>query len=124
MIGKFSKLAAAAFLMALLAAPAWTQQQAPVIDGNLWLKSSAEVRSAFLAGASTMIPLETTYAKKKSTPPPVAGAMTAKAWDRLTLDDVSNRITRWYEANPDRRNLPVMAVVWIDMVEPGAAKKP
>ena len=42
------------------------------------------------------------YSKKKGTPPPVAGTMAAKAWTGLTLHEASNRITRWYEANPDR----------------------
>jgi hypothetical protein len=76
------------------------------------------VRKAFLIGADSMIALETAYAKKKGTPPPVAGAMTAKALDGLTLHQVSSRITRWYETNPGRRNVPVMGVIWIDMVTP------
>ena len=33
--------------------------------------------------------------------------MAAKTLDGLTLDQVSNRIRRWYEANPDHRNIPV-----------------
>lgn len=123
MKSKLIECAAAACLVAILATPAWAQDKAPIVDGKLWLSSSAELRKAFLVGAGSMIALESAYAKKKGTPPPVAGAMAAKALDGLTLDEVSNRITRWYEANPERRNLPVMGVIWIDMVQPGAVKK-
>ncbi|RJG05720.1 hypothetical protein D3870_06540 [Noviherbaspirillum cavernae] len=93
-------------------------QTSTTVDGNLWLSSSAEVRRAFLVGATNMMSLEAAYAKKKGTPAPVAGAMAAKAVDQMTLDEVSNRITRWYEANPGRRNMPVMGVIWTDIVEP------
>jgi hypothetical protein len=123
MKNKLIARAAAAFLIVILSTPAWAQQKAPVIDGNMWLSSTAEVRKAFLVGAGSMIALESAYSKKKGTPPPVAGSMAAKALDELTLDEVSDRITRWYEANPARRNVPVMGVIWIDMVQPRAVKK-
>ena len=86
-------LATAACLVAILATSAWAQDKAPVVDGKLWLSSSAEVRKAFLVGAGNMIALESAYAKKKGTPPPVAGTMATKALDGLTLDQVSDRIT-------------------------------
>jgi hypothetical protein len=37
-----------------------------VIDGDMWVSSSPEVRKAFLAGASSMITLESVYSKKKA----------------------------------------------------------
>lgn len=110
-------------LIALLSAPVFAQRTPPVVDGNLWLSSSTEVRKAFLVGAGNMLALESAYAKKKGTQPPVAGAMISNAVENLTLDDISNRITRWYETHPDRRNMPVMGVVWIDMVRPAASAK-
>jgi hypothetical protein len=113
---------AAACLAATLVAPAWGQRSSLVVDGDLWLNSTMEVRKAFLVGAGSMMAMETAYAKKKGTPAPVAGAMAAKAVEGLTLDQISNRITRWYETNPGRRNLPVMGVLWIDMVDQSAAK--
>jgi hypothetical protein len=118
-------VAAACFLvfLALLATPVLAQRAPTVVDGNLWLQSSPEVRKAFLVGASSMLAMEAAYAKKKGTPPSVAGTMASQAMDRVTLDDISNRITRWYEANPDRRTMPVMGVIWVDIVQPGSAKK-
>lgn len=113
----------AACLLALLAAPAWAQRAPGIVDGELWLSSTPEVRKAFLIGAGNMMALETAYAKKRGTPVPTASDMTSKAIGDLTLDQMSNRITKWYEANPGRRNMPVMAVVWVDMVRPGNATR-
>ncbi len=47
--------------------------------------------------------------------------MAAKAVEGMTLDQISERITRWYEANPGRRNVPVMGVIWFEIVVPGGA---
>jgi hypothetical protein len=95
----------------------------PFLASLAWLSATPEVRKAFLVGAGNMIALETAYSKKKGTPPPVAGAMASKALHGLTLDQISNRVTRWYEGNPSRRNMPVMGVIWVDMVDPGAGPK-
>lgn len=89
-----------------------------VVDGKLWMQSTPEIRKAFLIGAANGIALEKAYAEKTGTPAPQAGAIAAKAVDGLTLDQISGRITQWYEANPGRRDMSVMAVLWIDMVRP------
>ena len=95
------------------------QQGMPLaVDGDMWMKSSNEVRRAFLLGASSMLAMEIAYAQKKGTPPPLAGTMAHQALQGMSIDDVSSRITRWYEANPTRRKMPVMGVVWVDMVKP------
>ena len=113
----------AACVLAILATPVWGQRAPGVVDGEMWLSSSPELRKAFLVGASNMMALETAYAKKKATPIPQASEMTSKAISGLTLDQLSDRITKWYEANPGRRNMPVMGVIWVDMVQPKAVTK-
>lgn len=95
-----------------------THAQHVVVDGSMWLKSSTETRKVFLIGAGNMVALENAYAKKKGTPPPTVGTMAAKAVEGMTLDEVSDRITRWYEANPTRQDVPVMGVLWMDIVKP------
>ncbi|WP_019143212.1 hypothetical protein [Noviherbaspirillum massiliense] len=119
---KFIARAATACLLAFAAVSALAQHSQHIVDGNLWLNSSEEVRKAFLVGAGNMLAMETAYAKRHGTPPPVAGTMAREAVENLTLDDVSGRITRWYEAHPDRRNMPVMGVIWVDMVKPTTGK--
>jgi hypothetical protein len=113
-----------AFALAILAAMSAAAERPPiVVDGEKWLASSPEIRKAFLIGAGNMMALETAYSKRHGTPPPPAGAMTAKAVDGMTLDQISDRVTRWYEANPQRRHTPVMGVIWIDIVRPVAKPK-
>jgi hypothetical protein len=118
------ELVAAVCLVASLAVPAAAQEPARVVaDGTLWLQSTPEERKAFLIGAGNMMALEATYAKKRGTPPPLAGTKAAAALEHMTLDEMTDRITRWYQANPDRRTMPVIGVIWMDMVEPGGARK-
>lgn len=117
-----SKCASAVALVVGLCCAGVTHAQRVVVDGNMWLKSSQEVRKVFLVGAGNMIALENAYAQKKGTAPPTVGTMAAKAVEGMTLDDVSNRITQWYQAHPDRTNVPVMGVLWIDIIKPAAAK--
>jgi hypothetical protein len=108
--------------IAISAASAMAQQKPVVIDGNLWLSSSAETRKAFLAGANSMIAVEMAYAGKKGTQLPAAGTAFHAATGKMSLDEMSSRITRWYENNPNRRNLPVLGAAWIDMVSPTVSK--
>jgi hypothetical protein len=49
--------------------------------------------------------------------------MATKAAEGLTLDQMSERITSWYEANPGRHDMPVMGVMWFRMIEPDATRK-
>ena len=116
---RLSTLFAAAILAAgfLASAPAPAQPKV-VVDGHMWLASTPETRRVFLIGAANGIALDSAYAKRTGTPAPVAGAMAAKAIEGMTLDQISERITRWYEANPGRQGVPVMGAIWIDLVAP------
>jgi hypothetical protein len=114
---KLSRLFSVALAIGVFAAAPAAAQRV-VVNGDMWLKSSPELRKAFLVGAGNAIALERAYATKKGIPVPPAGDAASKAISAMTLDQISDRITRWYEANPQRRNVPVMGVVWIDMVKP------
>jgi hypothetical protein len=105
----------------VVSGPASAQQRV-VVDGDKWLSATPEARRVFLAGAANKIALESAYSKRDGTPQAAAGAMAAKAVEGMTLDQISERITRWYEANPGRRNVPVMGVIWFDIVAPGASE--
>ena len=121
---KLIDLVATVCLVASLAVPCAAQEAAQVTaDGTLWLQSPVEVRRAFLVGAANMMALESSYAKKRGTPQPLAGTKARAALEHMTLDEISDRITRWYEANPGRRTMPVIGVIWMDIVEPTAARR-
>jgi hypothetical protein len=104
----------------IAAAPAFSQQRI-IVDGTMWLDSSPDLRKAFLVGAGNMLALETAYATRKNLAPPPAGAMTRRAVEGLTLDQLADRVTQWYQAHPDRHDVPVMGVIWIDVVKPTLA---
>ncbi len=112
-----------ALALALVATPSYAQRQPINIDGEMWLQSSPDERKVFLIGASSMTNLETAYAQKKGLSLPPAGSRVNQALAHMTLDEASNRITRWYEANPGRRDLPPLGVLWVDVVDPSAAAK-
>jgi len=99
--------------------PAQASKAKPVIvNGDLWMRSGNDLRKAFLVGAANMIALEAAYAKKVGTPPPPAAERASHALQGLTLDQIATRVTKWYEANPTRHDVPVIGVIWIDMVKP------
>jgi hypothetical protein len=117
-------LVAALCLVASLAVPAAAQDGARVVaDGTRWLQSSPEERKAFIIGASNMMALESAYARKKGTPSPLAGTRAGAALEHMTLDQITDRITRWYDANPSRRTMPVIGVLWMDIVEPDTSRR-
>jgi hypothetical protein len=111
-------------LVACLAVPAAAQDVAQVVaDGGRWLQSPPEERKAFIIGAANMMALESAYAKKHGTPSPLAGTRAGAALEHMTLDQISDRVTRWYAANPDRRAMPVIGVIWMEIVEPDTTRK-
>ncbi len=119
-------LAGLSLAFGLLVAPQVAAQDAPdareaVVDGEMWLASSPEIRKAFLVGAGNMIALEVAYARRKSLAVSPASERTRQAIEHLTLDQLSDRVTRWYQAHPDRQHLPVMAVIWLDVVRADAS---
>lgn len=112
----------AGLMLAALAGGAWAQGNL-VVDGNVWLQSSERERKSFIVGVTNMIAMEKAYAERNGTPEPPAGARFAEQTGHLTIEQISERITRWYETHPDEQKTPVMKVVWLDMVRPGLARK-
>jgi hypothetical protein len=110
---------------------AWQPERSALNDWRARCKGLGGVPNELLAGSSHGLSrrrgqhdhLESAYSKKKGTPAPVAGVMATAALDGLTLDEISSRITRWYAANPSRRNMPVIGVLWVDMVQPAGTAK-
>jgi hypothetical protein len=94
------------------------QAKPVVVDGTVWLDSTVSERRAFLVGAANMISLEQAYAKRRGLAAPPAGEQATRAVQDMTLDQVERRLTQWYEANPGKRSLPVMSVLWNQIVAP------
>jgi hypothetical protein len=114
--------ALAVFLLGAFAAPerAWAQEGDDptqiVVDGTDWTESTRIQRQAFLVGVANMIIAETAYARRHgAATPPVSEEITA-AVREMRLAEIEARISHWYEANPDRMAMPVMGVLWKDIV--------
>ena len=87
-----------------------------VVDGTDWMESNADERRAFLVGVANMIVAEGAYAKRHASEMPIVSDRIVKAVANLKLADIEARITRWYETNPTKRSMPVMGVIWQDIV--------
>ena len=105
--------------MASVAVPVLAQSKndALVVNGNDWMSSSVRERQAFLVGVANMIMAEGAYAKKNNQATPPVSAQIINATQTAKIGDIEARITRWYEANPSKVTMPVMAVVWQDIVK-------
>lgn len=114
-------IAVAVLLLGAVAAPerTWARDgDAPriVVDGTDWMESTSIQRQAFLVGIANMIVAETAWAKRHGAVTPAVSEKITAAVSDMTLDEIEARISRWYEANPDRMGMPVMGVVWKDIV--------
>jgi hypothetical protein len=107
-------------------ATAWTSAQAqeiPVVTGALWTASSEPVKKAYLVGIANAIQVEAAY---EGANPPADGQSIVprltKGMKGQTIDSVREGLDKWYAANPDKLQRPVIETIWFEMVVPGLAK--
>jgi hypothetical protein len=108
-------------LMALaVASGAVRAQEIPVVTGEHWMKSTDQVKTAYLVGIANVIQVETAYFG--ANPPTDAQSFVPRATKGLkghTLDSVRQGLDKWYAANPGRIQRPVIETIWFEMVVPG-----
>ena len=120
------QLRTAVFLACMTLAVAWGNAGAaeiPVVTGEQWTASSAEMQKAYLIGIANLIQIETAY--YANNPPTEAQSFTprfAKGLRGQTLDSVREGLNRWYAANPDRLQRPIIETIWFEMAVPGLQK--
>ena len=98
-------------------------QEVPVVTGELWMQSTDQVKKAYLVGIANVIQVDTAY--HAANPPSDAQSIVprvAKGLKGHTLDSVREGLDRWYAANPDRLQRPVIETIWFEMVVPGLQK--
>ncbi len=116
----------AMFLVFSALAVAWGSARAdevPLITGEHWTKSSEQVKKVYLIGIANVIQVETAY--HAATPPSDGQSFVprfARGLKGQTLDSVREGLDRWYAANPDRLQRPVIETIWFEMVVPGLQK--
>ena len=107
---------------------AWGSARAdevPLVTGEHWTKSSEQVKKAYLVGIANVLQVETAY--EGANPPPDAQSVVPRFAKGLkggghTLDTVREGVDKWYAANPDKIQRPVIETIWFEMVVPGLQK--
>jgi hypothetical protein len=116
----------AIFLACLVLALTWSHVGAadiPVITGEQWTTSSEEMKKVYLVGIANFLQIETAY--QAENPPTDAQSIVprlVKGLQGQTLDSVREGLNRWYAANPDQLQRPVIETVWFEMAVPGLQK--
>jgi len=114
----------AACMALAVAAGSVQAQEVPVVNGDLWTKSTAEVKKAYLVGIANVIQVEAAY--QAANAPTNAQSLIPRATKGLqgkTLDSVREQLDRWYAANPDKLQRPVLETIWFEVIAPGTQKK-
>ncbi len=95
----------------------------PLVTGEHWVKSSDQMKKAYLVGIANVLQVETAF--EGANPPPDAQSVVprfVKGLKGQTLDTVREGLDKWYSANPDRLQRPVIETIWFEMVVPGLPK--
>jgi len=98
-------------------------EEVPMVTGELWVKSSEQVKKAYLVGIANVVLLEAAYAganapsDTQSTVPRFIKGLRGQ-----TLDSVRQSLDAWYGAHPDRLQRPVIETIWFELVVPGLEK--
>lgn len=124
MTSKLVRATTVAACMALaIAAGIARADEIPLITGEHWTKSTDQVKKAYLVGIANVLQVETAYAG--TSPPSDAQSIVPRFVRGLkgqTLDTVREGLDRWYAANPDKIQRPIIETVWFEMVVPGLQK--
>ena len=97
--------------------------EVPLVSGEQWTKSTAEVKKVYLVGIANALQVEAAY--EGATPPSDAQSLVprfGKGLNGQTLDSVKDRLDKWYAANPDKLKRPVLETVWFEIVVPATPK--
>ena len=121
------QLRAAMMVACVTLAAAWGSsaraQEIPLVTGALWTTSSEPVKKAYLVGIANTIQVEAAY--EGNNPPTDGQSIVPRATRGLkgqTLDGVREALDKYYAANPDKLQRPVIETIWFEMVVPGLAK--
>jgi len=110
----------AAALIALSLATTSRADEVPLITGKQWTDSSEQTKKAYLVGIANVVQVDIAYHDGK---PPADGQSIVPRFARglrgHSLDSVRQGVDRWYAANPDQLQRPVIETIWFEMVVPG-----
>ena len=114
------------FLCCVALAVGWNTaraQEIPLVTGAHWTQSPDQVKKAYLVGLANAFQVEAAYGG--ANPPPDSQSIVPRLGKGLkgqTLDSVREGLDRWYAANPDKLQRPIIETIWFEMVVPGLAR--
>jgi len=94
------------------------EHPAPDVDGNVWMSSTSQEKSAFLFGAGSAVVLEYHVREKHSEEPSRFVKGWVEALKDMSWSDLASKIDRYYKANPDKMNRHVFEVIWHEIITP------
>lgn len=98
-------------------------QEIPLVTGEHWMKSSDEMKKAYLVGIANIVHVQLAY--EGATPASDAQSILPRMVKGLkgqTLDSVRDGLTKWYAEHPNQMQRPVIETLWFEMVVPGLKK--
>jgi hypothetical protein len=98
-------------------------QEVPLATGEHWTKSSEETKKAYLVGIANIVHIE--LAHQGASQAPDAQSILPRMVKGLkgqTLDTVREALNKWYAANPQQLQRPVIETLWFEIVIPGLKK--
>lgn len=117
---RMGMLAVVACLPLVTAPGAARAGEVPMVTGEQWMKSTDQLKKAYLVGIANAYAVEAAYYGKK--PPSDERSLVPRFGRGLkgqTLDTVRDGLDRWYASHPDQVDRPVIETIWFEMVVPG-----
>lgn len=107
------------------------EREMPLLRGDLWIKMNEDSKVAFVWGAGHVVTIEEVIIQKHpelKRDSFVMKVIEATANSPMKMNDVVAEVDKFYKANPDKLDTPVMRVIWDQMIKPkiktGIAGKP
>lgn len=98
------------------------QRETPVMSGAAWQQLGPDEKVAFIWGVGQFAAVEREWAEKKGDTD-VLGYRFAQGIAGVPMNDIVQRVNRYYENNPDQLGKPVLRVVWETVAKPNLAMK-
>ncbi|MGH7806719.1 MAG: hypothetical protein ACRENT_01345 [Thermodesulfobacteriota bacterium] len=107
------------------------EREMPLLRGDMWIKMDQDSKVAFVWGAGHVVTIEEVIMQKY--PELKRDSFVMKVVEATTnspmkMNDVVAEVDKYYQANPDKLDTPVMRVIWDTVIKPniktGIAGKP
>ena len=93
--------------------------RAPLLTGELWVKMTPDMKTAYIWGAGDVVDLEQEF--MEIYPELKRESFAIKAVEGIgdvTINEIVATVDAFYKDNPDKVNLSVIRVIWDEMIKP------